>query len=332
VLRKTVIALALIGALAVPASASADTVASGSLSLKPAGGFKAQLSHNGTRMKPKSFAISGGDLDPTTGAGSLKLRGKLTFKRGGDKAVFKGLRAKLGAGGKLTGQLKGRKTTIAKLAGGSVQRSGFSAAISGITAKFTGSAAGRINKALHLGSLHAGKLGTATVAEKPAAVAIEAKDKATFTASDEAAMQFLMHGVMASAIPPAEQNGPLPTSFLLPIAGGTAAPDLTDGQTQLAGGIRQEGNGNTVDLINFLLQWDQGFLRADSPQLGSNGIAFLDKSTATISSDPQARTITFEDVTLRFNDASANITNLMFGTTFKANDPLGTISATLTAR
>ncbi|MEK6278267.1 MAG: hypothetical protein AABM29_09675 [Actinomycetota bacterium] len=339
VLSGIALCAALIAA-ALPAAASADTVSDGSLALKLSGGFKGQLASNGVAMKPKSLALkggpAGGELDPRNGQGSLGLRGKLTFKGNGHKLVFKSLLATLGPGGKLTGKAKGRKTTIFKLQGGNVDRDGFNATVTGIKAKLTGAAAKRVNKALELDSLHAGNAGTVTLREQPQDVQLQEKGRATLVASDEAAMQFLTASggpVSASAIAPAEQEGL--TTFHLPINGGTAAIDLTSGETKLAGGINQEQmfSGKAIDLFNLLLQWEPpGFVRADSTQFGTNGVAFIDKTTGSVSKDPQARTITFQNVTLRFNEAAANLTNLTFGTTFQPNDPLGTLSATLTAR
>jgi len=338
--RAIAFALAAAAALALPGVVQADTVSSGSLSLQLAGGFKKQLSSNGVRMSPKSLALkggpAGGELDPRNGEGSLALRGKLSFRKGGAKLVFKGLNAKLGAGGKLTGKAKGRKTTILRLGGGSVDRDGFDATINGIKAKLTRAAAKRVNKALGLGSLHPGKAGTATLHEQVLDVALQATGRATLVASDEAAQKFLTASggpVSASAIAPADQQGL--TTFHLPIAGGTAAPDLSSGETQLTGGIKQEQmfSGKVIDLFNILLQWEPpGFVRADSTQFGTNGVAFIDKSTGTVKRDTKDRTITFSNVTLRFNEAAANLTNATFGTTFATNDPLGTLSATLTAR
>jgi hypothetical protein len=341
--RSAASSIALCAALvagALPAAASADTVSSGSLALKLSGAFKRQLSSNGLSMKPKALALqggpAGGEIDPRNGQGNLKLKGKLTFKSGGKKLVFKSLRAILGAGGKLTGKANGRKTSIFKLQGGSVDRDGFNAAVSNLKAKLTGGAAKRINKGLGLGSLHAGAAGTATLREQPQDVSLQEKGRATLVASDEAAMQFFTADggpVTASAIAPAEQEGL--TTFHLPITGGTAAIDLTSGETKLAGGINQEQmfSGKAIDLFNIVLQWEPpGFVRADSTQFGTNGVAFIDKTTGTVKKDPSERTITFQDVTLRFNEAAANLTNLTFGTSFQANDPLGTLAATLTAR
>lgn len=339
-MRRIAIIAALAAALTLPAAAPADTVSSGSLSLKLGGAFKRQLQQNGVTMKPKSLGLrggpAGGEFDPRNGQGTLGLRGKLTFKGNGRKLAFKGLRAKLGPGGKLTGRAKGKKATILKLAGGNVDRNGFNATVNGIKAKLPRAAANRINEALGLGSLHAGAVGTATLTEQPLDVALQAKGRATLVASNEAAEKFLTASggpVSASAIAPAEQQGL--TTFHLPIDGGTAAIDLTSGETKLLGGIKQEQmfSGKVIDLFNIVLQWESpGFVRADSTQFGTNGVAFIDQSTGTVKKDPQERTITFQNLTLRFNEAAANLTNLTFGTNFKANDPLGSLSATLTAR
>jgi hypothetical protein len=150
-----------------------DPIASGNVKLKLSGGFKKQLKKNHVRMKPKSLKITGGsNLDPTTGQGLLRV-GKITFKKGGKKLVFKNSKATLGANGakgSITGNANSSNIKIFKLSGGTIVRNGFGANVNGIKLKFQKGAAKKINKALGLNSLHKGSAGKASLDEKPTTV------------------------------------------------------------------------------------------------------------------------------------------------------------------
>jgi hypothetical protein len=258
-----------------------DPVASGTFKLKLSGGFKKQLKRNHVRMKPmKFFKIkpNGSNLDPTTGAGVLKL-GKVTFKKGGKKLVFKNAKATLGAnGGKgsVSGTAKGNNAKIFRLKGGTLARNGFGATLTGIKAKFLKGAAKKINKALELNSLHPGKVGKASASEQPKTVAVtggtafvdiptgylpasgfvpgSGQDPNTVAAKQPSHCISPVNGV--EAIAPAEvgstlhpnANVPLPTGvsarFKFPVTGGTVGPTGTAGAIELGGGVRlQTGVG-----------------------------------------------------------------------------------------
>src|SRR5205085_5349949 len=127
-----------------------------------------QLKHNGVKLLPKKLKIKGGSsLDPTTGAGTIKL-GKITFKKGGKKVIYGNAKAILGSKGRISGS--GGK--LFRLSKGTVARNGFGARVSGVKVKLLGSAAKRINKKLGLHSLHGGSAGKLTVDEQPQTVQI----------------------------------------------------------------------------------------------------------------------------------------------------------------
>jgi hypothetical protein len=146
-----VIALAASAALAwAPMALGAgDPIASGTFKLKRAGSFKKQLKRNHVKMRPKAFKIrTGSSLDPTTGAGTIRL-GKIKFKKGGKKVVYSNVKARLGAnGGK--GSIRGSDGKIFKLRGGTLTRVGFGAALAGVKIKFFRGAARKINRKLEL--------------------------------------------------------------------------------------------------------------------------------------------------------------------------------------
>jgi hypothetical protein len=241
-----------------------DPVASGTFSIKLSGGFKNQLKHNHVRMKPKQFKIqpSGSSLDPTTGAGVLKL-GKVTFKKGDKKYVLKNVKATLkasGGKGNIAGSAKGSRVKIFSLKGGTLARLDFGATLTGIKAKFLKGAAKKINKALELNSLHPGKAGTASADEQPKTVGVTGGtvfvDIPTSFLSDPAAIpskqgahcislggvEGIAPGAFASIIAPNPDVGPLPPGvlarFKFPVSGGTVGPAGNAGAFSVAGGIR----------------------------------------------------------------------------------------------
>jgi len=114
-------------AFAPTAFGAGDPVRTGSFQLKLSHSFKKQLSNHGVAITPKSYAIKSGSIDPTTGTGTLTLKGKLRFKHGHKKVVYKKVTATLGP----NGFLKGGGVKLFNLTGGTVVRNGFGADVSG---------------------------------------------------------------------------------------------------------------------------------------------------------------------------------------------------------
>jgi hypothetical protein len=159
------------------ASGAGDPIKSGKVKLKLSKGFKKQLKRNHVRMTPKkSLKIKGGStLDPTTGAGLLRL-GKITFKKGAHKYVVKNVKMKVRPKGK-KGNVKGSAGggTPVKLfttKGGKLVRNGFGAKLNKVKLRFEKGAAKKINKDLELDSLHKGSAGKASASEQPKTVAV----------------------------------------------------------------------------------------------------------------------------------------------------------------
>jgi hypothetical protein len=361
-----------------------DPVASGKFTLKLSGSFKHQLKRNGVKMKPKKLKFKVGSLDPTTGAGKLRLA-KLTFKKGKEKVVYGNLKAILGAnGGK--GSIKGSSGKLFKLKGGTLTRNGFGATVRGIKAKFRKSAAKKINRMLGLHSLHKGKAGKVSFAEQPQTVAIVSGtaniaiptaylpssglpgtglDPNTVAAKQPSHCISIAHGVQAIApatltqapVPPA---GGTAATFTFPVTGGTVSPAGTDGVIQMSGGVRvMTGKvGDFADAVfpqpspcgselpgtststSFLdttnLAPNLGLLNVQSSVLiggtspgcngtgvacgpavfpGDKGIAIgqaLDRSGATVTADPNAKTVSIGNVVIKNNALSSTTLGGLF--------------------
>jgi len=330
----TALALA-IGLVAAPlASGAADPASGGTFKLKLNGGFKKQLKKNHVSMKPKSFTITGGSLDPTTGSGTVNLKGKLTFKKGNKKAVFKSLTASATA---FKGKLKGKKKTIAKLSGGTVGRSGFDSTVTGQKAKFK--AAKSVNKALDLGSLKNKKMGKAnktttfsslTVVSGSASLLLDVSASPPFPAG----AKLDAHGVHAAS------GGILPTgnatlgagpalNFPTVEAGSNIRPDGTFGQLNTAGGVKftktepvsapcdaahPEGVFISIDNVRIDLESKTASGDVNTPIGPIGRLNIADLSGGAFTQDAATRTVSFSGVTTNLTSTSPTLLNQVFGT------------------
>lgn len=298
-------------------------------------------------MSPKSFAVTGGTVDPTTGEGNLTYSGKLKFKnrQNGKKIAFKGLAATLGTGGKLTGKTGGKTVKVMTLSGGTITRQGFGADITDITARLTRKAAKKINRKLELDSLHKGKVGTTKVSEQPSEVELIAGGQADLT-PDLAifAGKFPKHCIDPTpgnggveVIAPATETVALPPILHFPLTGGNVAPDLSSGSVKTAGGAKIAKNitgpisgtetcpSGTQSMTLTDINVDLGIKRvfahtvlADAPapapngDLGNVAIGNLDLSSATIGIDPATRKFFISGAKVLLDETSAGLLNLVF--------------------
>jgi hypothetical protein len=340
-----VIAMAMAGALVVSSAAygAADPVSSGKFTLKLSGGFKNQLKHNGVKMKPTKFTINGGTLDPTTGAGTVNLKGKLTFKKGAKKVVYSKLTAKLGS----KGSLKGKAGKVFSLKGGSVVRDGFGADIKNVKLKFLKSAAKKINKKLGLHSLHQASAGKATASNVQPSTVTLVSGTSELTPNATTFGKFPAHCVNPTPgtggifpIAPATPNlATTPPSTDFPITGGSLSPAATSGTVIAAGGIDIHKNINvptgatiprcdqlpvsdlkqtdlTLDLNTKQVQAHVVIAGTGNTALdGDKGTAFIgtiDLTGATVTANPSTRKITITNAAAAFNATSALVLNGAF--------------------
>jgi len=224
------------GTLVVTSAAfgAGDPVQSGKLKLKLSSGFKNQLKSNHVSMKPKSFSLTGGTLDPVAGTGTVNLKGKLTFKKGSKKVVYKKLTAKIGSGG----YIKGKSGKVFKLKGGKVVRNGFGANVTGVKLSFLKSAAKAINKKLGLHSLHKGSAGTASANNVQPSTVTLVSGSSELVANLVTFAKFGHHCVNPLApggiTPVAPATAPSATSFSFPVTGGSLSPLGTSGTARSA--------------------------------------------------------------------------------------------------
>lgn len=250
-LPLAVLAAALFALLAFApfASAAADPVESGSATVTLNNGFVKSLKKKGVKIlkikpaklkgKKATFPVVGGEVDPTNGAGTLKLGGGLKFKHGKKKAPVKALVIDTKKKG-LFGKVAGKKVKLTTLAGWTYTRAGFGVAMTVKKMKLTKAAAKKLNKKL---GFKKGKkpfvgnkmLGKAKAEEQPATVTVLPGGNVNFKANQELLLKLKDVETEAKVIAPTTEKGL--GNYELPITGGTIAPSGAAGVVQTAGGL-----------------------------------------------------------------------------------------------
>ena len=268
-------AFALIAGLvaASPALAGPDPLSSSSSVV-----LQLRNSH-GLKWKPKSLTlpVNSGDLDPTTGAGTINTSKKVKAIRRGRKTKVKITVLVFGANGgpgRMDAKVgKHKVKSFGKLSGGTLTRDGFGAKLDGVVAKLGKKGAKALRQALSgggkgkasaaAGGIKAGQpLGSASVTSVPQTVEVLPGGTLTFVTSlvsgggGRPAFPFLLaaHCVNAlapggvAAIPPAVQSGLVGEVFTFPVVGGSIAPDFSSGRVISAGGqTLTKNNDGSVD-------------------------------------------------------------------------------------
>ena len=228
--------------------------------LAPSSSVVLQLKNfSGIKVKPKTLnlAITRGELDPTTGAGTIETTGKFTARRSGRKTKVKVTALVFGANGgagRIDAKVGKRQTKgFGKLSGGTLTRDGFGAKLNGVTAKLGSKGAKALSRALSpggakkasaaAGGIKAGKpLGSVAVNAVPRTVEVLPGGILEFEADPLFAIKLANHCVNGTIldppgvepIPPATE--PVLRFFFFPVTGGSIAPDFSSGRVTSAGG------------------------------------------------------------------------------------------------
>lgn len=302
-LPMAVLAAALLALLAFApfASATPDPVSSGTTTITLNNGWTKYLKTFGIKIQKVGNAkvkgnkvtlkVTGGEIDPTNGLGTLTLGGGLKFKAGKKSATVKALVLDTGKS-VLTAKVSGKKVKFAKLKGLSYSRNGFGVNVKLKTMKLEKAGAKQLNKKLGYSKgkpkpFLAGKnIGKSSSESQPATVAIIPGGNVSFKADQELLLKLKDVETNASVISPSTENGL--GNYLLPITGGTIAPTATAGQVQTAGGLL---------LTQKLDKGDGSFLETEI----TLGNMWLDLS---------ARTVTVEVVAKSNASSALNLGNL----------------------
>jgi hypothetical protein len=246
-LPATFLAAALFALLAFApfASAAPDPVASGSATITLKSGFVKSLKKKGVKIskigsaKVKgtklTFKVTGGELDPTNGQGTLNLGGGIKFKHGKKSAPVKGLTLNTIKKG-LFGKVAGKKVKITTVGGYTFTRAGFGVSLVVKKMKLTNTAAKKLNKKLSTKAFKGNKLiGSSVAEEQPATVAIVPGGNVNFSANKELLEKLKNVKTAVEPISPTNVKG---TTFEFPISGGSIAPTATAGVVQTIGGAK----------------------------------------------------------------------------------------------
>jgi hypothetical protein len=280
-----VAAVAAMLVLAPLASAAPSPIAKGSTALTLNKGFTKKAKQAGIKVmavKPgtikgskATFAVTGGEIEPATGAGNITHSGGLKITWGKKSVALKAFEINTTTN-ILTATVGGKKIKFAKLGGVSVARLGFGDSISAKNLKLTGSGASALNQKLTPKPTKVktkvkkkGKtvIKTKTVTTKPAFKANMVIAKSTTevepTTVNVLARENLLYGgdttlfnklkdvgVDIQAISPTTVNA---TTYTSAITGGTVSPLGTSGQVTSAGGIKlvqnlEKGPSTTITL------------------------------------------------------------------------------------
>ena len=246
-LPATILAAALFALLAFApfASAAPDPVASGSATITLKSGFVKSLKKAGVKISKVgsakvsgsklTFKVTGGELDPTNGQGTLNLGGGLKFKHGKKSTQVKGLTLNTTKKG-LFGKVAGKKVKITTVGGYTFTRAGFGVSLVVKKMKLTNTAAKKLNKALGTKAFKGNKLIASSVAEEqPATVTIIPGGNVSFDANKELLEKLTDVEVKLETIAPTVAKG---TTFEFPISGGSISPTASAGVVQTIGGTK----------------------------------------------------------------------------------------------
>jgi hypothetical protein len=331
------------------ASAAPDPVASGSATVTLNKGFVKSLKKQKVRItklapaklsgKKATFRVTGGEMDPTTGAGTLNLSGGLQFKAGKKKVKVKALVVNTTKRG-LFAKVGGKKLKLAILSGSSYVRAGFGISLTVKKLKLTKAAAKQLNKKL---GFKRGKkpfkgnrlMAKAVATEEPATVTLLPANGILYDGNPELLKKLSNVEVKIEALPPTSVKSP--TSFEFPITGGNISPAATAGVVNSSGGVKltqklqksaTEFIETEISLTNFYTDLGGKVVgvevtahsNAESPQgsgkkpldlgaLGRSSIADLNLTGATVVSDPTNRKVTVQNAGATLQPVAAEVLN-----------------------
>jgi hypothetical protein len=266
-LPVAIVAAALVAMLAFAplASAASDPIASGTTKLTFNSAFNKRAKKAGIKIKAvkpakvkgtkATFAVNGGEIEPTTGAGTITHSGGLKVTWGKKSVTLKALSINTKAKS-ITAKVGGKSVKVATLAGTSTARLGFGASVSAKKVKLTAAGAKALNKLtpapVKTKVKKNGKtivktvrfkapfkanmvLGSSSTEVEPETVTVLPTGAMTFTGDPTLLGKLAAVETKLELIPPTTAAANVFTS---PLAGGTISPLGTTGTVNSAGGIR----------------------------------------------------------------------------------------------
>ncbi len=360
--------------LALAATASAaprDPIASGTTDLHMKKGMLRKLGNLGVTVQAIGtgatssgskigLTVRDGMLDPTDVTGFLDNRGGFKLQLGNRGVPVTQLTVNT-VKGAVYAKIAKARMQLGILTPPTFGREDFGANFKAVKLSLTEKAVRRISNRLGLkGSkrLNPGRvLSNLYSTAQPETVTVLPQGNATLTGNATTLGKFAAKGGVKvpegfSAIAPASQPGP--TSFALPIAGGTLAPDAGKGMVALAGGVQILKDTDSLDPTMRLTDVQVDFaaktatvqleILPSPPFPGAAGrTALVDVVLPpnSVTANPATRTISIQGAEARLQAAAASTLNDVFNqpapppppsSNFVVGDPLGTLSLTVQAR
>jgi hypothetical protein len=347
-LGLAVAALFALLALAPLARGASDPVGGGAVRLVLDKSFTSFLARDGVKLSVGSpgklrpgvvvLPAGGGSMDAASGKGTVEAEGTLVFS-GRKRVPFRNLTVKT-KHSPLIAKVGGGQLKIATSAKTVSKRSGFGTEFSAGQLKLTAKVAERLNKKLRppLPFEPGQALGTLISKTEPLTATILPMGRATLALDSGLVSKLTSRFVSLNPIAPAElAPGPL---FTLPmIPEGALAPNASTGTLRTGGAIELlQLHAGQIFLRELWFDFGAGRVLAEvdiepTPAYPGNlhQIAILDlnMSSASIVSDPKARTISVSGARLTLEAATAGAFNQAFAEgkeAFKAGEAAGTIS------
>jgi hypothetical protein len=268
-LPVAILAAALVAMLAIAplASAASDPIKSGTTTLTINSGFNNKAKKAGIKIaavKPSklkgtkaTFAVTGGEIEPATGAGSITHSGGLKITWGKKSVTLKGLTVNT-TKKTLSAKVGGKTVKLASLTGTSNARLGFGTSVSAKKVKLTSAGAKALNSKLTPAPTKTkvkknGKtivktvkvkppfkantlLGSSVSEVEPETVVVAPTGTMTFSGALGVLGKLSAAEVKLEVLPPTTATSL--TTFVSPISGGTISPLGTSGQVNSAGGLK----------------------------------------------------------------------------------------------
>src|SRR6266487_29213 len=311
-MRRTLTASLLLLALVLCQSAQAtyDPLSSGTTKIVLDKGFLSLLAKHKVKLSAKAPAklkggililpVTGGEMDPTTGKGTIEHEGALVFQSKRHSVPFKAITLKAKRM-PLIAKVGGSQLKVARAKRISSKREGFGEGFSAKGLLLTQKVATRLDKKLGLKRLLTEGEPFGRLASKTQPITVTILDQGQATLLPDPAFMAKLKALFVSLNPifPAEGRGGV---FSFPIGvGGAISPDATTGTLRVTGDLEflQLGGGQVfwhepwLELAQQLssAEVDVEPVPAFPGKLGRTPILTTAFAGAPVSADPKARTI-----------------------------------------
>lgn len=322
-------------------AAKANPIGSGETSVKLRPAVAKLLGANGVSVTPVrpasvkrgavSFPVTGGSLDPVSGAGQIRHSGGLRFRAGKRALVARQFTIRTAAG-VLIARVGGKAVRLmtVDLKRARVTRPGLAVQVRGARLALTAVAARALNRTFRVRLFRPGLVvGTAAVRVVPSRVRLAASGSTNLALDPGTAQALTDLGVTAAPIGPAEA---LPSGELsFPITGGNANTTTFAGAIRHSGGISLTAGSTTVELTDFTINVN------GNPDLtalvGGQRVSILSLDLGAVEARVRGRRIELGNVKASLTAVAADALNAAFGVTaFTEGIPLGTARVDALAR